>query len=135
LEKKLFNLPLPPELETTIREEARLSGTSPELFLVEDLRERFLAKRRGRTEPAVSADGSHAEAVERIPADVQAEITGLLDELRNAPMQAKPMSGADAIAYWKANNLLGSYGDPAVDSVELARQLRTEAERRSINDA
>jgi hypothetical protein len=42
----------------------------------------------------------------------------------------KPMSGADAIAYWEANNLESVFATRPEDSPELARKLREETERR-----
>jgi len=58
------------------------------------------------------------------------EIIDILNGLQKSQQEEMPITGAEAIAYWKANGLLGSYGDPEIDSIELARQLRQEAERR-----
>ena len=41
----------------------------------------------------------------------------------------KPMSGADAIAYWEANNLESVFASRSEDSPELARKLREETEQ------
>ena len=37
-----------------------------------------------------------------------------------------PMTPAQALAYWKREGLLGSYGDPTLDAQQLARKLRRE---------
>ncbi len=42
----MVTITLPPELETTILERAQRSGTTPELFLLDDLRERYLPKQQ-----------------------------------------------------------------------------------------
>jgi hypothetical protein len=42
----------------------------------------------------------------------------------------KPMSGAEAIAYWERENAFGTFADRPEDSPELARILRQEAETR-----
>lgn len=41
-----------------------------------------------------------------------------------AQQLAQPLTGAEMVEYWQREGLLGSYGDPAVDSLELARQIR-----------
>lgn len=42
----------------------------------------------------------------------------------------RPKTGAEVLAELKALNLPKGYGDPAIDSPELARQLRTEFSNR-----
>lgn len=42
----------------------------------------------------------------------------------------KPMSGAEALAFWEAQDCLGVFADRPQDSPELARKLRKEAETR-----
>ncbi len=44
---------------------------------------------------------------------------------------ALPKTGAELAAAIDALNLSGSFGDPAIDSSELARQLRKQAETRA----
>jgi hypothetical protein len=41
-----------------------------------------------------------------------------------------PMSPAEAVGYWHRNGLLGPFGPEQLDSPELARELRRQAERR-----
>src|SRR5688572_27150147 len=42
---------------------------------------------------------------------------------------ADTVSGADAIAFWKRHNVLGTFADRPEDSQELAKKLRQEAQR------
>ena len=46
----------------------------------------------------------------------------------------KPMTGAEAIAFWEEQGCLGVFADCAEDSPEIARKLRQEAERRDWNE-
>jgi hypothetical protein len=62
----------------------------------------------------------------------------VLDELipeRPVEQEARPQSGKELVAALREQGLLGSYGDPDIDSVELARQIRREAERRARDNA
>ncbi len=47
----------------------------------------------------------------------------------------KPMSGAEALAYWEEQDCLGVFADRPEDSPELARKLRQEAEQRDWSEA
>ena len=47
----------------------------------------------------------------------------------------KPMTGAEAIAYWEREDALGTFDDRPEDSPELARKLREEAETRDWSEA
>ena len=38
--------------------------------------------------------------------------------------------GAQALAFWRQEGVLGSYGDPNLNADELARELRRQAETR-----
>jgi hypothetical protein len=44
--KQLVTITLPPELERTITEQAQRNGTTPELFLLDDLWERFMTEKQ-----------------------------------------------------------------------------------------
>ena len=43
----------------------------------------------------------------------------------------RPQTGKELVASLREQGLLGSYGDPNIDAVELARQIRREAEIRA----
>ena len=43
----------------------------------------------------------------------------------------KPMSGAEAIAYWKQNDVFGLFSNRPEDSPELARKFREQAQTRT----
>lgn len=45
----------------------------------------------------------------------------------------KPMSGAEAIAFWEEQDCLDFFADHTEDSIELARKLREGAEKRDWN--
>ena len=66
----------------------------------------------------------------------QKPIEIVLDELIPPPpieTGERLQTGKELIASLRAKGLLGSYGDPNIDSVELARRIRREAEQR-VND-
>ena len=42
----------------------------------------------------------------------------------------RPKTPAEAIAYWRKMDVLGSYGDPSMTSQEVAREIRRQAETR-----
>ena len=81
------------------------------------------------------------DLAQRLVADAEARgqdlntytVTMLREAAEVAPQSTAeplPTSPAEAVAYWQRNGILGSYGDPAIDSPELARQLRRQAETR-----
>ena len=45
--------------------------------------------------------------------------------------EPKPMTGAQLLAALRADDILTGYGDPAVDSADLARQLRDKSQWRN----
>jgi hypothetical protein len=47
----------------------------------------------------------------------------------------RPMTGAEMIAHWEQEGVIGSYGDPDVDSPELARRIRERAGTRQKDAA
>jgi plasmid stability protein len=49
--------------------------------------------------------------------------------------ERRPMTGAEMIAYWEREGLIGSYGDPDVDAPELARRIRERAGTREKDAA
>ncbi len=53
--------------------------------------------------------------------------------LPEAPSMPELKTGADVVAYWKANGLIGDWAEreDIGDSVEYARELRRQAETRS----
>ena len=62
----------------------------------------------------------------------------ILDELIDSlpdETSVKPKTGAEIYAFLLAQGVLGSYGDPNIDASELARQIRTDAEKRSGGNA
>jgi hypothetical protein len=52
------------------------------------------------------------------------------DGFETANDNGKPQSGADLLAELKALNLRPGYGDPSIDSPELARRLRKQFSER-----
>ncbi len=71
-------------------------------------------------------------------ASKQKPIEIALDELIPSPpieMEKRPQTGKELIASLREKGLLGSYGNPNIDSIELARQLRREAEKRASDNA
>ncbi len=44
--------------------------------------------------------------------------------------ERRPMTGAEMIAYWEQEGVIGSYGDPDIDAPELARRIRERAQTR-----
>ena len=55
------------------------------------------------------------------------EAAGVTDRLET---KQKPKTGAELLQEWQREGLLTGYGDPAIDSPELARQLRQQAQTR-----
>lgn len=47
----------------------------------------------------------------------------------------KPMSGAEALAYWEEQDCLGVFADRSEDSPELARRLRQKVEVRDWSNS
>ena len=64
---------------------------------------------------------------ERAGVDQETVIRQLIGTYAN-PIPDIPRTPADAIDYWRANGVIGSYGDPSVDSTLLAREIRKKAE-------
>lgn len=50
--------------------------------------------------------------------------------LPETPSQERATIGAQILAEWEEEGVLGSYGDPNLDSPELARELRRKSEMR-----
>jgi len=48
-------------------------------------------------------------------------------------IERRPMSGAEMIAHWKRDGVLGSYGDMDVDAPELARRIRERGHMREAS--
>lgn len=71
--------------------------------------------------------------LEAYAASKQKPVEIVLDELIPMPpteTDKRPQTGKELIASLRAKGLLGSYGDPNIDSVELAHRIRAEAEKR-----
>ena len=67
---------------------------------------------------------------QRAGLDPESLIKRLIDESPdNTDML--PKSPADALTYWRSHGVLGSYGDPSVDSTALATEIRSKSELRA----
>jgi hypothetical protein len=70
---------------------------------------------------------------EREGVDLPKLAAGLLEDLSlDEPEAPKPRTGAELVAQWEADGVIGAWAhrDDITDSQEYARQLRAEAERR-----
>lgn len=97
-------------LELTPEQERRLAGAREKGIPVESLLLDFIDTVLDTTE--------QAEADEE--ADFSAWLKGELP----------PMTGTEAVAYWQKHGLLGGYSNEDIDSLELARRLREQAQTR-----
>ncbi len=68
-----------------------------------------------------------SDEAERMNLPLSEYILRLLTTAR--PQQTMPLSGAEVVAYWQREGLIGTRPDGA-DSPEYARELRRRAERR-----
>ena len=87
-----------------------------QLSAEQEARLRENAEREGYDDPADYVKKLIDSDAPRLPASGGAIETG---------------TGEELVAALKALNLAAEYGDPSIDSVDLARQLRDDAEKRS----
>jgi hypothetical protein len=101
-----LTIELTPEEEAELRRRAKEEGLTQEAWMHQLLRERLTGPR------LPEAIGEKAGA-----------------------NPAKPMTGAEALAFWKETGAQGVFADRPEDSPELARKLRKEAETRDWSGA
>ena len=79
-------------------------------------------------------DTLRAEAARRgLPVEeyaLEALVTGMSTGTEHSPEESLPQTGAEALAYWKREGVLGLFADRP-DAPEFARELRRQAETRA----
>ncbi len=84
------------------------------------------AKRGGRAKRYFELENAGREAMN--------EVERVRDRIRHG-LNTRPISGAEAVAYWKQTGVLGAWANRTdiTDSAEYARQLRQQAQTRNFS--
>jgi len=124
-----ITLTLDPETEQAIERKAARAGmtTSDYVRLLAERSARPRARSHGLKSPAAK---SATRASQDIDAILERGDPAELKALGITPAKYPAKTGADLVRNLEAAGLLKGYGDPNIDSVELARQLREQAQTR-----
>jgi CheY-like chemotaxis protein len=102
---------LPPEAEEKLRAAAEAQGKDVNAFAVAAITEAVQHAYRDEFSKAKSRDDTEFNFVP-------------------SRTDTKPKTGAELIARLESKGVLTGFGDPAIDSLELARQIRERAQTR-----